>query len=91
LASKIVPQRACAGRRGKFEHADEGTLFLDEVSDLSLSAQAKLLRAIQDLAVERVGGVGDAAREYAHCGGDESAAHRDGGARAIQSRPLTTA
>jgi two-component system, NtrC family, response regulator HydG len=46
------------GRRGKFEHADGGTLFLDEVSDLSMSAQAKLLRAIQDLAVERVGGHG---------------------------------
>ena len=46
------------GRRGKFEHADAGTLFLDEVSDLALSAQAKLLRAIQDLAVERVGGTG---------------------------------
>jgi len=46
------------GRRGKFEHADGGTLFLDEVSDLSLSAQAKLLRAIQDLTVERVGGAG---------------------------------
>jgi len=44
------------GRRGKFEHADGGTLFLDEVSDLSVSAQAKLLRAIQDFAVERVGG-----------------------------------
>jgi DNA-binding NtrC family response regulator len=44
------------GRRGKFEHADHGTLFLDEVSDLSLTAQAKLLRAIQDLSVERVGG-----------------------------------
>jgi transcriptional regulator with PAS, ATPase and Fis domain len=46
------------GRRGKFEHADGGTLFLDEVSDLSPAAQAKLLRAIQDLAVERVGGHG---------------------------------
>ena len=46
------------GRRGKFEHADEGTLFLDEVSDLAVSAQAKLLRAIQDLTVERVGGTG---------------------------------
>jgi transcriptional regulator with PAS, ATPase and Fis domain len=43
------------GRRGKFEHAHEGTLFLDEVSDLSPAAQAKLLRAIQDLTVERVG------------------------------------
>ena len=46
------------GRRGKFECADGGTLFLDEVADLSLSAQAKLLRALQDLAVERVGGHG---------------------------------
>jgi len=46
------------GRVGKFEAADGGTLFLDEVSDLAPLAQAKLLRAIQDLAVERVGGNG---------------------------------
>jgi transcriptional regulator with PAS, ATPase and Fis domain len=46
------------GRRGKFEHAHDGTLFLDEVSDLSAAAQAKLLRAIQDLSIERVGGGG---------------------------------
>ena len=43
-------------RRGTFEAADRGTLFLDEVDDLSPAAQAKLLRAVQDLAVERVGG-----------------------------------
>ncbi len=45
-------------RRGKFELADQGTLFLDEVADLSPAAQAKLLRAIQELSVERVGGNG---------------------------------
>lgn len=44
------------GRPGKFELADGGTLLLDEVADLSLPAQAKLLRVIQEMAVERVGG-----------------------------------
>ena len=44
------------GRRGKFEQADQGTLFLDEVADLSPMAQAKLLRVLQDLSIERVGG-----------------------------------
>ena len=43
------------GRRGKFELADGGTLFLDEVADLSPTAQAKLLRVLQDMSVERVG------------------------------------
>jgi transcriptional regulator with PAS, ATPase and Fis domain len=46
------------GRMGKFEHAHGGTLFLDEVADLSPAAQAKLLRAIQEMSIERVGGIG---------------------------------
>jgi transcriptional regulator with PAS, ATPase and Fis domain len=44
------------GRRGKLEQANGGSLFLDEVADLSLAAQAKLLRALQEFSVERVGG-----------------------------------
>jgi DNA-binding NtrC family response regulator len=44
------------GRRGKFEMASGGTLFLDEVADLSPIAQAKLLRVLQDMCIERVGG-----------------------------------
>lgn len=47
---------AVGRRRGKFEMADRGTLFLDEVADMSLSAQAKVLRAIQEMKFERVGG-----------------------------------
>ncbi|MFW5947279.1 MAG: sigma-54-dependent transcriptional regulator, partial [Gemmatimonadota bacterium] len=43
-------------RTGKFEQADGGTLFLDEVGDMSLSAQAKVLRTLQDGMVTRVGG-----------------------------------
>ncbi|MGD9558628.1 MAG: sigma-54-dependent transcriptional regulator, partial [Mangrovibacterium sp.] len=42
--------------KGKFEQADEGTLFLDEIGDMSLSAQAKVLRALQENIVSRVGG-----------------------------------
>ena len=43
-------------RKGNFELADQGTLFLDEVGDMSLSAQAKVLRALQENQIVRVGG-----------------------------------
>ncbi len=47
---------AVADRAGKFEQADGGTLFLDEIGDMSLAAQAKVLRALEEGVVTRVGG-----------------------------------
>lgn len=47
---------AIADRAGKFEQANGGTLFLDEIGDMSLSAQAKVLRVLQDGVVTRIGG-----------------------------------
>ena len=45
------------GKPGMFEMADKGTLFLDEIGDISCNIQAKLLRALQDQAIMRVGGL----------------------------------
>jgi two-component system, NtrC family, nitrogen regulation response regulator NtrX len=47
---------AVSGRKGRFELASGGTLFLDEIGDMSLNAQAKVLRALQEQQIERVGG-----------------------------------
>jgi two-component system nitrogen regulation response regulator NtrX len=47
---------AVADRAGKFEQADSGTLFLDEVGDMSLAAQAKVLRVLETGVVTRIGG-----------------------------------
>lgn len=47
---------ATASHKGRFELADQGTLFLDEVGDIPLATQVKLLRVIQEAAFERVGG-----------------------------------
>jgi two-component system nitrogen regulation response regulator NtrX len=47
---------AVSMRRGRFEQADEGSIFLDEVGDLHEASQAKLLRVLQDGEVQRVGG-----------------------------------
>jgi len=46
---------AVKDRAGKFEAADKGTIFLDEIGDMSLSAQAKVLRALQENKISRVG------------------------------------
>ena len=50
---------AIKDRPGKFEIANGGTLFLDEVADMSLAAQAKVLRALQESKIQRVGGYKD--------------------------------
>ena len=47
---------AVADRRGKFEMADGGTIFLDEIADMSLKTQAKVLRVLQEQTMEQVGG-----------------------------------
>ncbi len=44
------------GRKGKFEQADKGTIFLDEIGDMPIEVQSKLLRVLQDRVVERIGG-----------------------------------
>ena len=49
---------ALAPRKGKFELADGGTIFLDEIGDMSLKTQAKVLRALQEQRIEPVGGAG---------------------------------
>ncbi|KLU62705.1 limonene hydroxylase [Peptococcaceae bacterium CEB3] len=45
------------GKPGKFELADGGTIFLDEIGDMPLSLQVKLLRVLQELKIERIGGI----------------------------------
>ena len=47
---------AISDRAGKFEQANKGTLFLDEIGDMSLAAQAKVLRVLQDNVITRIGG-----------------------------------
>lgn len=47
------------GKRGKFELANRGTIFLDEIADMSLDMQAKVLRALQEREIQKVGGTHD--------------------------------
>lgn len=61
------------GRPGKFELADNGTIFLDEIGDMALDVQSKLLRVLQDRLIERVGGGNPRRVDFRLC----SATNRD--------------
>ena len=89
-----IEERIATGvraRRGKFEHAHDGTLFLDEVADLSPAAQAKLLRAIQEMSIERVGGTTSRRVDVRVDRGDESASGGPGGAGQVSPRSVLPA
>ncbi len=79
---------AVADRAGKFEQADDGTLFLDEVGDMSLAAQAKVLRVLQDGEVTRIGGRQAHQGGRARALGDEQAPRGRDPRRAISRGPL---
>ena len=82
---------ATATRLGRFELADGGTIFLDEIGDMSFNLQVKLLRAIQEKAFERIGGSQDHRRRPEDHRGDKP---QPGGTRAggkVQRRPLLQA
>ena len=51
----VLSPRATQDKAGLFEHAHEGVLFLDEIGDMPLAMQAKLLRALQNQEVQRLG------------------------------------
>jgi len=81
---------AIANRDGKFEQADRGTLFLDEIGDMSLAAQAKVLRVLQEGKFEKVGGNEDLCRRRArHRCHQQRPAGRSRGA-ALSAKTSTT-
>ena len=77
---------AIARRIGKFEEADGGTLLLDEISEMDLRLQSKLLRALQERVIDRVGGSKAGAGEHPRAGDLEPRSERAGAQRRVPRR-----
>ncbi len=78
-----------AGRKiGRFEQADKGTVFLDEIGELSLALQVKILRFLQEGTVERVGGDKDHLAKCPHHCSHQHQSGRCSQGREIPRRPL---
>ncbi len=81
---------AVFSRVGRFEAADRGTLFIDEVSSMPMALQAKLLRALQEREIERVGHVASAQDQCARGRGDERRPAGHGSRRARSEATFIT-
>ena len=82
---------AVARRIGKFEEANGGTLLLDEISEMDVRLQAKLLRAIQERVIDRVGGTKPGAGRHPHHRHLEPQPHRGGARRAPSAKTCSSA
>lgn len=77
--------------RGRFQLADGGSLFLDEVGEIPLALQAKLLRVLQEGSFERVGEEATRKVSVRVIAGDQSGSPPGGRGRALSARPLLPA
>ena len=79
---------AVAMRRGRFEQASGGTLFLDEVNSLPLEMQAKLLRALQQMEIVRIGDTKPTPVDVRIIAGDQRGSQGRRGAGDVPGRPV---